>query len=87
MYVVQLAQKHRPKGVDVASALNIAAANLGIALASFIGARVVASPLGLQATPWISALLVAVALLLTLWSGVLDRKAQAENNGQKCYAD
>ncbi|WP_455550585.1 MFS transporter [Brenneria goodwinii] len=87
LYVVQLAQKHRPKGVDVASALNIAAANLGIALASFIGARVVASPLGLQATPWVSALLVVVALLLTVWSGFLDRKALAENNGWKHDAD
>lgn len=26
-------------------------------------------------------------IMLTLWSGFLDRKALAENNGQKCYAD
>lgn len=72
LYVVQLAQKHRPGGVDVASALNIAAANLGIAFASFVGARVIDSPLGLPATPWVSALLVGVALALTLLSGWLD---------------
>ncbi|MCG8710457.1 hypothetical protein JHU04_003748 [Brenneria sp. 4F2] len=67
--------------------MNIAAANLGVALASFIGARVVASPMGLQATPWVTALLVVVALLLTVWSGFLDRKALAENNGWKHDAD
>ncbi|QNM60350.1 MFS transporter [Xanthomonas hortorum] len=86
LYVVQLAQKHRPNGVDVASALNIAAANLGIALAAFIGARVVDSPLGLEATPWVSALLVAVALLLTLWSGLLDRRAIHANNVREHHA-
>lgn len=86
LYVVQLAQKHRPDGVDVASALNIAAANLGIALAAFIGARVVDSQLGLEATPWVSALLVAVALLLTLWSGLLDRRAIHANNVREHHA-
>lgn len=79
LYVVQLAQKHRPGGVDVASALNIAAANLGIALASLIGARVIDSPLGLEATPWVSAMLVGVALVLTLWSGLLDRQRAAQH--------
>jgi MFS transporter, DHA1 family, inner membrane transport protein len=74
LYVVQLAQKHRPGGVDVASALNIAAANLGIALAAYIGGRVVASSLGLGATPWVSALLVIAALALTIASGYLDRR-------------
>ncbi|MGO7508245.1 hypothetical protein ACC686_36165, partial [Rhizobium johnstonii] len=36
---------------------------------------VVESPLGLASTPWIGAILVAVALLLTIWSGALDRRA------------
>ncbi|RJF82278.1 MFS transporter [Azospirillum cavernae] len=75
IYVVQLAQSVRPTAVDVASALNIAAFNLGIAAGAWIGGLVVASPLGLGATPWVGAILVAVALLLTLWSGRLDRRA------------
>lgn len=77
LYVVQLAKQHRPGGVDVASALNIAAFNLGIALGAWIGGLVVASPLGLGATPWVGAILVTAALLLTIWSGVLDRRQPA----------
>ena len=37
IYVVELAKVHRPGAVDVASALNIAAFNLGIALGAWIG--------------------------------------------------
>lgn len=74
IYVVQLAKAHRPGAVDVASALNIAAFNLGIAGGAWIGGLVVASPLGLQATPWVGAILVAGALGLTLLSAGLDRR-------------
>jgi DHA1 family inner membrane transport protein len=74
LYVVQLAKQHRPGAVDVASALNIAAFNLGIAAGAWIGGLVVASPLGLQATPWVGAILVAGALVLTLISSTLDRR-------------
>ncbi len=77
LYVVQLAKQHRPGAVDVASALNIAAFNLGIAAGAWIGGLVVASPLGLQATPWVGAILVAGALALTLVSSALDRKPEA----------
>ncbi|MEI8641701.1 hypothetical protein P4S68_13700 [Pseudoalteromonas sp. Hal099] len=38
LYVVKQAQKHTPNAVDVASGLNIAAFNIGIALGSIIGA-------------------------------------------------
>lgn len=76
IYVVELARRYRPGAVDVASALNIAAFNLGIAVGAWVGGRVVASPIGLGATPWVGALLVAGALLLTLWSGALDRRAR-----------
>lgn len=76
LYVVQLAKEHRPGAVDVASALNIAAFNLGIALGAWIGGLVVASPLGLGATPWVGAVLVAGAFVLTVWSGVLDRREE-----------
>ncbi|MBM6594438.1 MFS transporter [Microvirga pudoricolor] len=74
LYVVELAKQHRPGAVDVASALNIAAFNLGIALGAWIGGAVVSSPLGLGATPWVGALLVGAALALTLWSAALDRR-------------
>lgn len=76
IYVVQLARAHRPGAVDVASALNIAAFNLGIAGGAWIGGRVVDSSLGLQATPWVGAVLVAGALGLTLLSAALDRRLQ-----------
>ncbi len=77
LYVVQLAKAHRPGAVDVASALNIAAFNLGIALGAWLGGTVVDSALGLGATPWVGAILVSLALLLTLWSGALDRRSTA----------
>jgi DHA1 family inner membrane transport protein len=78
LYVVQLAKQYRPGAVDVASALNIAAFNLGIAIGAWLGGLVVDSPIGLTGTPWIGAILVAGALLLTLWSGSLDRSATPE---------
>jgi DHA1 family inner membrane transport protein len=77
LYVVDMAKRHRPAGVDVASALNIAAFNLGIAAGAWIGGLVVASPLGLGSTPWVGAVLVAGALGLTLASGVLDRRERS----------
>lgn len=78
LYVVAMAQRHRPAAVDVASALNIAAFNLGIAAGAWIGGMVVASPLGLGATPWVGAILVAGALGLTLASGALDRRERGQ---------
>lgn len=74
LYVVELAKRHRPGAVDVASALNIAAFNLGIAAGAWIGGLVVASPLGLGATPWVGAILVTGALGLTLVSAALDNR-------------
>ena len=76
IYVVELARQYRPGAVDVASALNIAAFNLGIAFGAWVGGTVVSSPLGLGATPWVGAILVAVALVLTIWSGALDRRPE-----------
>lgn len=74
LYVVQLAKRYRPGAMDVASALNIAAFNLGIALGAWLGGLVVGSGLGLGSTPWVGGIMVAAALVLTLWSGVLDRR-------------
>lgn len=75
IHVVELARRYRPGAVDVASALNIAAFNLGIALGAWVGGLVVASRFGLAATPFFGAALVAGALLLTILSGALERRA------------
>ncbi len=77
VYVVQKAAQYTPNAVDVASGLNIAAFNIGIALGSMIGGQTVAS-LGLAQTPWIGALIVVVALLLVSLSGRLDKKSQLQ---------
>jgi len=76
VYVVQKAEEVTPNAVDVASGLNIAAFNVGIALGSVIGGQVV-STIGLAQTPWIGAVIVFGALLLTRLSGHLDKKSQA----------
>lgn len=73
VYVVQKAEQYTPNAVDVASGLNIAAFNVGIALGSVIGGQTVAS-LGLAQTPWIGALIVVGALLLIGLSGRLDKQ-------------
>jgi len=73
VYVVQKAGEYTPGAVDVASGLNIAAFNVGIALGSIVGGQVV-EHYGLASTPWIGAAIVAVALILTIISGRLDKK-------------
>lgn len=72
VYVVQQAERVAPHAVDVASGLNIAAFNLGIAGAAWAGGLIV-THLGLMHTPWIGALVVLVSLGLTCLSGALDR--------------
>ena len=74
VYVVKQAERFTPQTVDVASGLNIAAVNLGIAGAAWAGGLIV-THWGLQHTPWIGALVVLVSLALTHWSGVLDRRS------------
>ncbi len=74
VYVVRQAQQVAPGAVDVASALNIAAFNLGIAAAAWLGGEIVAR-VGLMHTPWIGAAVVLLSLALTEWSGRLDRRA------------
>jgi multidrug resistance protein len=73
LYVVQLAEKYVPSAVDVASAINIAAFNIGIAVGSIVGGVVIDS-MGLVHTPWIGALMVVIAIILTGISVKLERK-------------
>ncbi|RKF17997.1 MFS transporter [Alginatibacterium sediminis] len=74
VYVVKLAEKYAPDAVDVASGLNIAAFNIGIALGSWGGGIIVADS-GLMNTPLVGAGIVIVALVLTRLSGYLDKKS------------
>jgi predicted MFS family arabinose efflux permease len=76
VYVVQRAQRDAPDAVDVASGLNIAAFNVGIAAGAWAGGLIV-THLGLMATPWIGALVVLGALGLTTLAGRLDRRDSA----------
>ncbi len=76
LYVVRQAERVAPQAVDVASGLNIAAFNLGIAGAAWAGGLIV-SHLGLMHTPWIGAVVVLGALALTHASGVLDARGGA----------
>ena len=71
--VVQEAERHAPNAVDVASGLNIAAFNIGIAIGSVVGG-VVVEHLGLMHTPWVGALIVVAALGLTLVSERRQRR-------------
>ena len=57
----------------MASGLNIAAFNLGIAGGAWLGGHIVAQ-VGLIHTAWIGGLVVLVALGLTLLSGRLDQR-------------
>ncbi|WP_439836480.1 MFS transporter [Aeromonas caviae] len=72
--VVKQAEHHTPNAVDVASGLNIAAFNVGIALGSVVGGFVV-EHLGLMHTPWIGALIVLLAYGLTHVSEAGERSA------------
>ncbi|MCC2928145.1 MFS transporter [Bacillus sp. LBG-1-113] len=73
VYVVMLAERFVPSAVEVASAINIAAFNAGIALGSFLGGLITDS-IGLIHTAWIGALMVAGAVILTGWSRLLEKQ-------------
>lgn len=76
VYVVQLAERYTPHSVDVASGLNIAAFNIGIAVGAWLGGHVVAD-MGLMNTPWIGGVIVLSALFLTRISATLDNHETA----------
>lgn len=78
VYVVQQAERSAPDAIAVASGLNIAAFNVGIAGGAWLGGIIV-SRMGLLATPWIGALVVVGALLLTTLAGWLDRRAATQD--------
>lgn len=81
VYVVMLAERFVPSAVDVASAINIAAFNAGIAIGAFLGGMITDS-IGIIHTAWIGSLMVLGAVILTGWSRALERKDQ-KIEGQK----
>ncbi|MDI4649924.1 MFS transporter [Cohnella hashimotonis] len=83
LYVVMLAERHAKNAVDFAASLNIATFNAGIAIGAFLGGIVV-DRLGVAHTPWVGAVMVAGAVLLTAAS---LRGENAENRARKeCQA-
>lgn len=83
VYVVKLAEKYAPNAVDVASGLNIAAFNVGIALGSWSGGLIVERA-GLMNTPWVGGVVVISALLLTRLSGALDKRENKQVQQSVC---
>jgi len=81
VYVVKQAQRFAPQAADVASGLNIAAFNVGIAMGASLGGLVV-DHMGLMHTPWLGALVVLGALGLTVLSGRLDRRDGIEDRAE-----
>ncbi|WP_026559541.1 MFS transporter [Bacillus sp. J37] len=73
VHVVTLAEKFVPSAVDVASAINIAAFNAGIAIGSYIGG-IITDSIGLIHTAWIGGLMVMGAVVLTGWSRLLEKQ-------------
>lgn len=71
LLVMATAKKTLPNEVSMASALNISAFNVGIALGSGIGAKVVDS-IGIQFTPLFGGLMIGSALVLTLFMKKLE---------------
>ncbi|WP_244490682.1 helix-turn-helix domain-containing protein [Aureimonas frigidaquae] len=72
--VVAVAQAEAPDAVGTASGFNIAAFNLGIAAASFVGGRLVAGP-GLLVTPWAALAAAIVAFGMAHAMGRASRPA------------
>ncbi|MCS3432506.1 MFS transporter [Klebsiella sp. BIGb0407] len=75
VYVMQKAELYTPNAVDVASGLNIAAFNIGIAVGSVIGGQTV-QHIGLAQTPWVGAVIVSLAVVLIILSGKLDKRSR-----------
>ncbi|MDF2659365.1 MAG: transporter [Paenibacillus sp.] len=76
VYVVVLAERLAPQAKDIASAVNIAAFNAGIAMGAYLGG-VVTDSIGLIHTTWIGALMVLGAAVLTALARILERQDEA----------
>lgn len=72
-YVVVLADRYAPGARDIASAVNIAAFNAGIAIGAYLGG-IVTEHLGLIHTAWAGSVMVLGAVVLTARSRSLERQ-------------
>ena len=70
---LRVLQKAEGVGQSLASSLNIAAFNLGNALGAWVGGLVIAHGPGMQALPWVAALLTASGGAVAWFSVRLDR--------------
>ncbi|MFB3161038.1 MFS transporter [Neobacillus sp. 179-J 1A1 HS] len=86
VYVVMLAERYVPSAIDVASALNIAAFNAGIAIGSYLGG-IITDSIGLIHTTWIGALMVLGAVFLTGWSRKLEEKDKTVTDDQCLFSN
>lgn len=66
LYVVELAERYLPETVSMASALNISAFNVGIAMGAFIGG-LITEYIGLSYTPIVGFLMVLIAIILSYY--------------------
>ncbi|QDA74229.1 MFS transporter [Listeria seeligeri] len=66
LYVVELAERYLPETVSMASALNISAFNVGIAIGAFIGG-LITEYIGLSYTPIVGFLMVLIAIILSYY--------------------
>ncbi len=82
VHAVNLAERLAPRAVDVASALNIAAFNAGIALGAYIGG-IAAARGALLHTAWIGGAMVALAALLTGLAIRLERRANLGRSNKR----
>lgn len=78
VHVVMLAERYAPKAVDVASAVNIAAFNAGIAIGAYLGG-VITDSMGLIHTAWVGGLMVLGAVILTGWARALEKKDETKH--------
>jgi DHA1 family inner membrane transport protein len=74
--MLRLAKRHDPAAADIASGLNIAALNSGIAFGSLVGGVTIGFA-GLRQAPGVAAFITAAALLMVLWQMRLSRKQPA----------
>jgi DHA1 family inner membrane transport protein len=74
---LQLRVVDKSKGApNLASAFNIAAFNVGSAGGAYLGGVVLDSGFGLNAVPWVGALVTAVAIAVTAFSWSLDLRTR-----------
>ncbi len=71
---MRVLEKAHGEGQNLASSLNIAAFNLGNAMGAWVGGLVITHQLGLNAVPWVAAILTVFGFVVAVWSLLLDKR-------------